>query len=124
VTAATTELTPREQLLAKIAEAREERDRALQHVNDADERRGGWDRKVIDQSIKAFAETGGRFSANDLRDLLPEVHQPLIGARFRVAAVAGLISRVGYEASSSKSTHGHPIAVWVRAQYVEAGESA
>lgn len=105
-----------------VAEARLERDMAINLAEDAD--RDGWDRKVIDQAIHAFAAQGRPFSANDLRELLPDVRQPLIGARFLAAANRGVIRRVGYTPSTQKSTHAHPIAVWVRANHQSQGATA
>jgi hypothetical protein len=103
----TATLTPRE----KIDAARAERDEALAHVEDAD--RDGWDRKVIDQAIEAFAEAGKPFSANDIRDLLPEVREALIGSRFMSASVRRYIRKVGRVPSTKKNTHAKEVAVWV-----------
>lgn len=96
-----------------IAKARAARDEGMAAAEDAD--RDGWDTKVIDQAIRALIDTGRPFSANDLRQLLPDVRQPLIGARVRAAGTRGDTRRVGYVPSTLESTHGHPIAVWVRA---------
>lgn len=96
-----------------LAEARRLRDEGIAQAEEAD--RDGWDCSVIDQAIKALNEQGQPWSANDLRALLPEVRQPLIGGRVRAAANRGDIRRVGYTPSTLESTHAHPIAVWVRA---------
>lgn len=98
-----------------IAKARAARDAGMAQAQEAD--RDGWDTKVIDQAIAALVATGQRFSANDLRQLLPDVRQPLIGKRVRAAATRGETRRVDYVPSSLESTHGHPIAVWVRANH-------
>lgn len=76
----------------------------------------GWDRKVIDQAIEAVAARGLPFTANSVRDLLPQVRRPLIGARFNAAHKRGLIRQTGrFVPSTDKGTHGHRIAEWVRA---------
>lgn len=98
-----------------LAKARAARDEGMAQAQDAD--RDGWDTKVIDQALAALAATGHPFSANDLRALLPDVRQSLIGVRVRAAGVRGDIRRVGYTPSTLESTHGHPIAVWVSAQH-------
>lgn len=66
----------------------------------------------IDAAILAVARRGGVFSANEVRPLVPDAPGPLMGARFNAAAKRGLISRVGYVASTKESTHGHPVAEW------------
>lgn len=96
-----------------LALAEQLRDEGITRTTDAD--RDGWDTAVIDRAITHLAESGRRFSANDLRQLLPEVRQPLIGARVRAAAQRRQIRRVGCTASTLPSTHAHPIAVWVGA---------
>lgn len=70
-------------------------------------------RAVVDQAITLYAASGRPFSANSLRDLLPDVRPALLGARFYAAARRGLIRRIGYEQSTLRSTRRHPIAVWV-----------
>lgn len=81
---------------------------ALAAVNDA---APAPDRAVIDAAILRVARRGGAFSANDVRELLPEVG-PLMGARFNALARRGLIERVGYVPSTKGNTHGHPVAEW------------
>lgn len=97
--------------LQAIQDARHDRDVAISLAETAD--RDGWDRKVIDQAIEQFADKDQPFSSNTLRPLLPEVRPALLGARFLAAARSGRIRRVGYEPSTQKTTHGHPVAVWV-----------
>lgn len=75
-----------------------------------------WERAVIDQAIRAVADRGRPFSANDVRPLLPAGVRPaLIGARFRTAALHGVISRIGYTPSTDPGTHAHPVALWAPA---------
>lgn len=67
---------------------------------------------VIDDSIDRLNANGAWWSANDLRELLPEVRQPLIGARVRAKARRKEMERVSYTPSTLPSTHAHPVAVW------------
>lgn len=106
-------LTPAE----AVAEARRERDLVINLAEEADIT--GWDRRIIDQAIRAFAAQGRPFSANDMRELLPDVRASLIGARFLAAANQSLIRRVGLIPSTKKNTHTKPVAVWIRAQHTE-----
>lgn len=117
MTATAAEQTPREQLVAKIAASRAERDAALQHVDDADDRRGGWDKKLIDQAIGHFVDLGLPFSSNDVREVLTDVRPSLIGARFMAASVGGRIRKVGLTPSTKRNTHSKDVAVWVRANH-------
>lgn len=106
-------MTPAEE----VALARMERDAAINLAEEAD--LTGWDRKIIDQAIKAFARQGRPFSSNDLRELLPDVRPALIGARFLAASNAGRIRKVGLTPSTKKNTHAKDVAVWVRANHAE-----
>lgn len=63
-----------------------------------------WDRRVIDQAIRAFVKQGRPFSANDLRPLLPEVRKCLISRRFIAAQHEGLVRYVGVTPSTLAST--------------------
>lgn len=63
-----------------------------------------WDRKVIDQAIRAFVKQGRPFSANDLRPLLPAVRKCLISRRLIAAQHDGLIRYAGVTPSTLKST--------------------
>lgn len=69
---------------------------------------------MVDDKIAELNASGRTWSANDLRDLLPVVAGPLVGARVRAAAMRKPpeMVRVGYEPSTLRSTHAHPIAVW------------
>lgn len=108
----TTEALPKTPA-ALIAEARAARDEGMALAQVADEERGSWDSKVIDQAIRAFAETGRPFSMNDIRPLLPEVRGALIGVRFNHASRRGYVRKVGSTPSLKKNTHAKDIAVWV-----------
>ena len=103
-------------LHATITDCIAARDEGMARAEDAD--RSGWNKALIDQAIDALANTGERFSSNDLRVLLPDdIPGPLFGARFSAAQTKGRIRFVGYTRSTKKNTHGKPVAVWVgRAQ--------
>ena len=69
---------------------------------------------MVDAKIAELNASGKTWSANDLRDLLPVVAGPLVGARVRAAATRRPVEmvRVGYVPSTLLSTHGHPVSVW------------
>lgn len=73
------------------------------------------DRDRIDAAIRKVAARGGEFSANSVRELVPDLTGPLMGARFNALARAGEIRHVGYEKSRKASTHAHDVKVWVAA---------
>ena len=70
---------------------------------------------AVDKAIAEFNATGMPWSANDLRDALPVVAGPLIGARVRAAALRKPTEmvKVGLTPSSLRSTHAKEVAVWV-----------
>lgn len=101
---------------AMVAEAVEEGRAGMALAELADEERGGYYKALVDQAIAWMAQTGERFSANDLRELLPGdlPAKGLMGARFQHAANnLGLIQAVSGVPSTKKNTHGKPIALWV-----------
>ncbi len=69
---------------------------------------------AVDHEIEALNATGMPWSANDLRDRLPVVAGPLVGARVNAAAnrLPREMRRVGMTRSSLRSTHHAWIAVW------------
>ncbi|PRX90682.1 hypothetical protein [Allonocardiopsis opalescens] len=93
-----------------LAAARAARDAGIALAEDADT--DGWDSAVIDQAIRERVERGEPFSANDIRDRLPDVRSALMGARFMAARKRGLIVRIGYVPSTDRRTHAHPITLW------------
>lgn len=67
----------------------------------------------VDQLIAKHAKTGERFSANSIRDQLPEGIRPnAVGGCFQRAARAGLIRPVDYTPSTEPRTHRHVVRVW------------
>lgn len=96
--------------LASLQQGRALREEGVQKVEQSS---GEWDRRVVDQAIKACAEKGRPFSANDVRPLLPAgIRKNLVGARFLAASRAGLIRRVGAVASTDPGTHAHEVKLW------------
>lgn len=71
-----------------------------------------WDRRVIDQVIRAFVAQGHRFSVNDMRPLLAEVRKCLISRRLIKAQENGWIRKVGYTPSTLASTHAAEVKVY------------
>lgn len=100
-----------------LARARAARDAGMAQAEAADLL--GYDRAIIDQAIVAFAELGQPFSANNLRDLLPDVRTSLLGSRFYAASCAGTIVRVGVVPSTKENTHHKPIELWLGAAAAE-----
>lgn len=70
------------------------------------------DRAKVERAIRQLAATGRPFSANDAR-VLHGVKGGVVGAVFTALRKEGLIRRIGREASTSESTHGHEIGMWV-----------
>lgn len=73
-----------------------------------------WDRALAEQAVIAYGiEHSDGFSANDMRDLLPEQGAGFLGAAFRALACARVLVHTGeYVPSTSPATHGHRIAVY------------
>ncbi|MER7151221.1 hypothetical protein [Streptomyces lydicus] len=77
------------------------------------DRASNWDRFLVQQAIYAFGLTRDTFSANDLRDVLPELSHGFLGAAMNGLRQGGVIEHTRqYVPSTSPATHGHPIAVW------------
>lgn len=76
-------------------------------------RASSWDRFLVEQAIFTYGLTNDTFSANDLREVLPELGHGFLGAAFNSLRVSGVIEHTRqYVSSTSPTTHGHPIAVW------------
>ena len=95
---------------AGVTEGRARRDEGMARTEAADV--DDFDKQLIDSAIDAQSLLRHEWSANDLRRMLPDVRQPLIGARIRAAAKAGRIVHVGYTPSNLPSTHAHDIKTW------------
>ena len=103
-----------------VAVGRAERDAGMQL---ADESVDDFWRSTVDQAIRAFADSGQPFNADDLREAgVPDPHgkgrsQNAWGMRFLVAKRAGLIVEVGRRTSRRASVHAHRVAVYVGADH-------
>ena len=72
-----------------------------------------WDRFLVEQAVFYIGLEHDEWSCNMLRDLLPEMAHGFLGAVINGLRQAGVIQHTGkYVPSTSKATHGHPIAVW------------
>lgn len=96
-------LTPAERL------ASAEKDLLLEEIAD----QSSWDRFLVEQAVFHFGLRHDEFSANDLRDVLPEMGHGFLGAAINGLRAAGLIEHTGRVVPSTlPSTNGHRIAVW------------
>lgn len=100
----TRRLTPAERL------ASADRDITLKSIAD----QSSWDRFLVEQAVFAVCLAKGTVSANDLRDLLPEMGHGFLGAAINSLRTGGVIARVpGAEVpSTSGPTKGHGLKVW------------
>jgi hypothetical protein len=113
VSAATTSERP--PVADRLAAAAAARDEGMERVEQAADPRV---MVAIDAAIERAIATRRPFSANDIRDEFPVADEHLVGARIRAYGqkrVDGepLMTPVGYTPSTLKSTHKHPIRVWV-----------
>ncbi|NXY96406.1 hypothetical protein HYE82_18820 [Streptomyces sp. BR123] len=72
-----------------------------------------WDQFLVEQAVLHIGTRYNEFSANDLRDLLPEMGHGFLGAAINSLRCGGLIEHSGRVVPSTlDSTHGHRISVW------------
>jgi hypothetical protein len=75
--------------------------------------RSVWDQFLVEQAVLHVGIRHDEFSANDLRDLLPELGHGYLGAAINSLRNDRLIEHTGRVLPSTlDSTHGHRIAVW------------
>lgn len=99
----TRRLTPAERLAAV------EKDQLLDDIVKQSE----WSQFLVEQAVFAFCLANGTVSANDLREVLPEMGRGFTGAAINAMRSARIIAHTGYTVpSTSPSTHGHRLAVW------------
>ncbi|WP_329114552.1 hypothetical protein [Streptomyces sp. NBC_01353] len=99
----TRRLTPAERL------ASAEKDFLLETIAE----QSSWDRFLVEQAVYAFGLRYDEFSANDVRDVLPEMGHGFLGAAINSLRTAGIIEHTGRVVPSTLgSTHGHRIALW------------
>lgn len=119
----TTTIEVETSIVTAIAEAKAARDAGIAQAESSE--RAAYDSALLDQALRAFAETGRPFSANDLRNVLPDdIHGPLWGARFTAARCRGDIRPVGDVTSTKKNTHAKPVALWVGTGVAPDGDPA
>ncbi|MFI1889869.1 hypothetical protein [Streptomyces jumonjinensis] len=89
--------------------AADQRDITLTTIAD----QSSWDRFLVEQAILHIGSSRAEFSANDLRDLLPEVGHGYLGAAISALRSGGIIRPTGPGVpSTSAATKGHRLAVW------------
>ncbi|MBI0296744.1 hypothetical protein JBE04_20345 [Streptomyces sp. PRKS01-29] len=99
----TRRLTPAERLAAA------DKNTTLEQIVQADT----WDRFLVEQAVWHFGLACEEWSANDLRDVLPELGHGYLGAAINALARGGVITKTGQLVpSTSGPTHGHGIYVW------------
>ena len=75
--------------------------------------RSSWDQFLVEQAVYAYGLANDTFSANDMRDVLPELGHGYLGAAINSLRQGGVIEHTRlYVPSTSPATHGHPVAVW------------
>lgn len=99
----TRRLTPAERLAAA--------DRDIHLADIADQ--SSWDRFLVEQAIFAVGQVRDTFTANQMRDLLPELGRGFLGAAINSLRRGGVIEHTGRAVpSTSPATRGHRLAVW------------
>lgn len=79
----------------------------------AAEHAGEFWRRTFDQRLRYLAGTGRDFTADDVREVVPDpVSLNAVGAMFAAAAASGLIVKVGYRPSDRPESHGRVVTVW------------
>lgn len=86
-----------------------EKDLLLKEIAD----QSSWSQFLVEQAVLAVGRRQGEFSANDFRDLLPELGQGFLGAAISALHGGGLIRNTDRLVPSTlASTHGHRLSVW------------
>ncbi|MFJ6239822.1 hypothetical protein ACIQH0_37850 [Streptomyces griseus] len=86
-----------------------EKDLLLEDIAD----QSAWDQFLVEQAVFTFGRLHNDFSANDLRDVLPEMGHGFLGAAINSLRQGGIIRHTGRSVpSTSPATHGHRLAVW------------
>ncbi|MFB7605230.1 hypothetical protein [Streptomyces gardneri] len=99
----TRRLSPAERL------ASAEKDLLLEDIAD----QSSWDRFLVEQAVFHYGTRHDEFSANCLRDVLPELSHGFLGAAINSLRTAGVIEHTGRVVPSTlDSTHGHRLALW------------
>lgn len=99
----TRRLTPAERL------ASADKDLLLTDIADQSE----WSQFLVEQAVYAYGLANDTFSANDMRDVLPELGHGYLGAAINSLRSGGVIENTGAMVpSTSGPTHGHRLSVW------------
>lgn len=94
-------------LAERIASA--EKDVLLEELAD----QSSWSLFIVQQAVFTILRQLGTASANDIRDLLPELGHGFLGAAINGMRLAGLTQPTGRSVPSTlESTHGHRIVEW------------
>lgn len=94
-----------------VAERHAAADKDLLLTDIADQ--SSWDQFLVEQAVLAVGRARGTFSANCLRELLPELGHGFLGAAINSLRCGGVIEHTGRAVpSTSPATHGHRLAVW------------
>lgn len=100
---------PRRQLTPAERLASAEKDMLLTDIAAQSE----WSQFLVEQAVYAFCLAKGTVSANDLREVLPELGRGFIGAAINAMRTGGVIQHTGRVVpSTSPATHGHRLAIW------------
>lgn len=76
-------------------------------------RQSAWSQFLVEQAVLVFGSEQDTFSANDLRDVLPELGHGYLGAAISALRGGGVIATTGrLVPSTSPATKGHGIHVW------------
>lgn len=99
----TRRLTPAERLAAA------DRDLRLTDIVSQSE----WSQFLVEQALLAVGQERATFTANAMRDLLPEMGHGFLGAAINSLRRGGVIEHTGRAVpSTSPATRGHRLAVW------------
>lgn len=73
-----------------------------------------WSQFLVEQAVLVFGWEKDTFSANDMRDVLPELGHGYLGAAINSLRQGGVITRIPGDGvpSTSPATHGHRLAIW------------
>ncbi|MFJ2676345.1 hypothetical protein [Streptomyces sp. NPDC087525] len=73
----------------------------------------GWSQFLVEQAVLIYGWSRDEFSANEMRDVLPELGHGFLGAAINALRMGGVIEHTGRAVpSTSAATHGHRLAVW------------
>lgn len=99
----TRRLTPAERLASAA------KDLLLEDLAD----QSSWDQFLVEQATFHFGLRHDEWSANDIRDVLPELGHGFLGAAINSLHRGGIIEHTGRVVPSTlDSTHGHRLSVW------------